>query len=330
VESILTGGSHLLELVNEILDLARIEADHITLALEDVNANEAAASCIALARPLGEQRNIKFIDTISDKSSPPLRTDLMRLKQALINLLSNAVKYNKDGGTVTIDGWETDDGFYHISVTDTGVGIAREDHHGVFKMFHRLGADPTNTREGTGIGLTVTKLLIERMAGRVGFESEKNVGSTFWIELPLVSNQKALIWTEALNIGVDSIDKDHQVIVALLNKVTHRIVDDAELVEILEKLIEYTHYHFRREEAVMKACGYPDIKEHKKIHRKLLRKINDLANMWHHTHDHETLRELRKFLRRWLFNHILKVDAEIAPYAQAKGLAIRKALEKIN
>ncbi|MBT4887966.1 MAG: PAS domain S-box protein, partial [Rhodospirillales bacterium] len=185
VKHILEGGELLLNLVNEVLDLARIESDQFTLSLSDVNANETVANCVALANPLGEPRGVRIDNQFSPGPESILRTDHTRFKQVLINLLSNAVKYNTDGGVVTIQGWETDTNSLRLSVTDTGIGIAEEHHASVFQMFHRVGADAMVAREGTGIGLTVAKLLVERLYGHIGFESEVGVGSTFWIELPL-------------------------------------------------------------------------------------------------------------------------------------------------
>jgi PAS domain S-box-containing protein len=185
IENIIAGGNHLLELVNEILDLAKVEAVEIELSFEDVNVSDVIADCVGLAAPLGEKRKIQTIDKIANGTPTHLETDRLRLKQAVLNLLSNAVKFNKDRGTVIVTDEKTDDGFYRISVQDTGAGIAIEDYPGVFQMFHRLGADPMITREGTGIGLAVTKLLLEKMGGRVGFTSELDVGSTFWLDLPL-------------------------------------------------------------------------------------------------------------------------------------------------
>ncbi|HEB78907.1 MAG TPA: bacteriohemerythrin [Rhodospirillales bacterium] len=330
VENILLGGSHLLELINEVLDLARIEADHVSLSLEKVNANKVAADCVDLSTPLGKQRGIKIIDQFSSGPLAHLRTDRIRLIQVLINLLSNAVKFNKDGGTVTVDGRKTGDGFLRISVTDTGIGIAKEDFVGVFQMFHRLGADPMIAREGTGIGLTVTKLLVERMAGRVGFESEEGVGSTFWIELPLNSNKKVLIWADNVCVGVDAMDKDHQAIFRLLNKLTYRTNGDAGLDEAVEELMDYTHYHFRREEAIMGVCNYPNLKKHCGLHRKFIVKVNDLSEKWRKDRDPKRLHNLRKFLRDWWIDHIVNVDAETSQYAKGKEQDIRLILESLR
>jgi len=184
VDCIVEGGQHLLELVNEILDLAKVEANQLDFNFEDVVVNDVISECAAMATPLGEPRHIKIINEFADADPVMLRCDRMRLKQILINLLSNAIKFNKDNGTVTIGKQGTDDYFVRISVVDTGLGIAEKDYADVFKMFHRLHSDAMIAREGTGIGLTVTKLLVERMSGRTGFKSQLGKGSTFWIEFP--------------------------------------------------------------------------------------------------------------------------------------------------
>ena len=328
VESIITGGNHLLELINEILDLARIEADQLDLTVEKVEASEVIADCVALTAPLGEDRKITIVNQLSGGASVTIRTDQLRFKQAMLNLLSNAIKYNKDGGTITVEGRITDDKFLHISVQDTGSGIAEEDRERVFHMFQRLGVDPLITQEGTGIGLTVTKRIIERMAGRIGFDSEKDVGSTFWVELPLTTNETALIWTDALRIGVDAIDKDHQTIVELLNKVSGRRVDDAGLDGVIHELVDYTVYHFKREEMVMKICDYPDLEAHSAKHRDLCDRVGELTRAWTDKRDQETFEQLNTFLRNWLFDHILKVDSTIAPYAHGRERMIKAELDK--
>jgi len=326
VEGILSGGHHLLELVNEILDLARIEGSQIELAIEEVNANEVVEGCVDMTIPLCDPQDITIINQFGNDIDVVLRTDPMRFKQCLINLLSNAVKYNKDGGMVTIGGHETNDNFLHLAVTDTGIGIAEEHHQNLFHMFQRLEADPMKTQEGTGIGLTVSKLLVERMAGRIGFESGEGVGSTFWIELPLAENDEVLIWTDTMRVGVDAIDKDHQTLIQLMNKASYRELDEAQIDKIIDELIDYTDYHFRREEAVMEVCGYPDLDSHRGLHRTLTAQVTDLANTWQAHHEPETLHLLRSFLRSWLIGHILNVDTEVAKYANGKGAEIRKAL----
>ncbi len=190
IAAILDASDHLLELVNDILDLNAIEADKIEFNIENVSVPETISESIALTQPLADERKIRIAKRIkSDDQLVSVSVDRLRLRQILINLLSNAVKYNKIGGSVTVDGWETADGTFHIAVTDSGRGIDQKDHPAVFEMFNRFGVDSTRTREGTGIGLFVSKLLVDRLGGRIGFESTVGIGSTFWIELPLSVDQ---------------------------------------------------------------------------------------------------------------------------------------------
>ena len=244
--------------------------------------------------------------------------------------MNNAVKYNNDQGTITVTGEETDHGFLRVSVTDTGIGIAAEDQNDIFQMFYRLNSDPMEAREGTGVGLAVTKLLVERMAGKIGFESALGKGSTFWFELPLASNESTLIWTEAMHVGVAMIDNDHQRLVALLNKVSTRTIGDADVHQVITDLVDYTVYHFKREETLMQVCGYRDYDSHKAIHEALLLKIFKLSESWKSDPNLKTLDELRLFIRNWLYDHILNVDTTITPYTHGREKLIDLALEELH
>jgi len=330
VGHILNGGKHLLELINEILDLAQIEADQIRLELEKVNANEIVADCIAMSVPLGNPRRIEIENRFSKQPATHLRTDRVRFKQALINLVSNAVKYNKEDGRVIVEGWETENGFLHLSVTDTGVGIRHEDYPSVFQMFQRIGANPEVAREGTGIGLTVTKHLIDRMAGRVGFESEEGIGSTFWLELPLACNEEVLIWTDAMRVGIDDIDKDHQTLISLVNRTSIETATDTAIDGLIDELIAYTDYHFKREETIMEVCANPGLEEHARQHREFRDKINAFAIEWRDDRDPKSLKRLRRYLTNWLFEHVINVDRDVVLNIRGKEKKIRKALEAIT
>ncbi|MBF0247470.1 MAG: HAMP domain-containing protein [Alphaproteobacteria bacterium] len=329
VESILTGGNHLLDLVNEVLDLARIEADRLELQLEEVDAGALIGDCVAMTRPLGEGRDIAVINEAAGVPAAIVRTDAMRFKQVLINLLSNAIKFNRDHGAVTVRLDQTETGYARIAVTDTGIGIAEKDFPSVFQMFHRLNVDPMIAREGTGIGLAVTKLLVERMAGRAGFTSTEGVGSTFWVELPLTSNTDILIWTNALRVGVDAIDRDHRTLVMLWGKVNAHDIHELDLDDVIDELLDYTNHHFRREEAIMAVCGVPDREVHAERHRELITELNALVAVWRERRDLASFLAFRDFLKEWWTVHIVKQDTKIAHYAKKHEAEIEIALLRI-
>jgi len=330
VENILTGGNHLLSLIDEILELAKIEAYQLTISLDEVRAQDVIEECIDLATSLCVTRNIRIVDNSQGKLDTILRTDRIRFKQVLVNLLSNAIKFNSDGGTVTLDAEERENGYLRLSVSDTGIGIAEADRDKVFQLFHRLGADPAIAREGTGIGLTITKTILEHMAGNIDFKSEVGQGTTFWIELPLSSNDNVFIWTDAMITGVEAIDSDHRVLMKLLNKITSNSVGDNEIGGIVDRLVDYTHYHFRREETIMEVCAYPGLAEHSEIHKTITAKVDQLANDWRKKQEPELLAQLHKFLRDWLFSHIIHEDIKIAGRAKGKKREIKHALDTLS
>ncbi len=182
VDYILGAGRHLLELIDEVLDISRIEAGRLSLAIEAVRADELLAETILLMRPLAEQRRVT-VHSEYDSIAAFVLADRHRLKQVLLNLLSNAIKYNKEGGSVTIATRTEGDSILRIMVTDTGRGIEPEKLDRVFSPFDRLGAEAAGV-EGTGLGLTLSRHLIEAMGGAIGVESAVGTGSTFWVELP--------------------------------------------------------------------------------------------------------------------------------------------------
>jgi signal transduction histidine kinase/ActR/RegA family two-component response regulator len=182
VEHILKGGNHLLALINEVLDISRIEAGDMTLSPEPVHLADVVDEALALVRPMAAARSIGLHH---HPCGHHVLADRQRLKQVLLNLLSNAVKYNRFGGTVTVACEQLGEDRVRLNVTDTGQGISADDVARLFVPFERLGAASTDV-EGTGIGLALSRRLAEAMGGRLEVDSTVGEGSTFWIELPRV------------------------------------------------------------------------------------------------------------------------------------------------
>ena len=176
-------GKHLLGLIDEVLDIARIEAGRIQLSLRPVSLPGAINDACGIVQPLADARKIRILPPNETSGAHIVQADGQRLKQVLLNFLGNAVKYNRDGGTVILNIQEQPNRIIRISVTDSGPGIAPEKRERLFLPFDRLGAEQTNV-QGTGLGLALSKRLTEAMNGTIGFESETR-GSTFWIELPM-------------------------------------------------------------------------------------------------------------------------------------------------
>ena len=190
VRQIVKGGQHLLDLINEVLDISRIEAGRLQISPEPVPVRESIQEVLDLTVPLAADRHIQLHVNLGTEANPYVMADRQRLKQILLNLLSNAVKYNYEGGNVMISCERTSADIWRISVTDTGPGIAPENIGRLFTPFERLVANTSNV-EGTGLGLALAKRLVELMHGDIGVESTVGRGSTFWVELPFAESQLA-------------------------------------------------------------------------------------------------------------------------------------------
>ncbi|MGI2037180.1 PAS domain S-box protein [Shewanella frigidimarina] len=202
IAQILKAGWYLLELINEILDLALIESGKLPMSLEAVSLSEVMQECVLMSEPQAQLHDIKVVFTRST-TKDFLNVDRTRLKQVIINLLSNAIKYNRKGGSVILEHSQSSDDMMRFSVRDTGEGLSAEQLGQLFQPFNRLGQE-ANNQEGTGIGLVVSKRLVESMGGVIGVQSTVGVGSVFWFELKRtdepVSNlaDSAIMVTETL------------------------------------------------------------------------------------------------------------------------------------
>jgi CheY-like chemotaxis protein/nitrogen-specific signal transduction histidine kinase len=192
VRHIMSGGRHLLGLINEVLDIARIEAGRMAVSLEPVSIPDLLKDVAELIGPLAREREIQLFQKGESEAEIFANADRQRLKQVLINLLSNAIKYNRHAGEVHITTRRLRDAStrnhrVRIEVADTGIGLPAEKLGQLFTPFQRLGAEKTDV-EGVGLGLALSKRLVELMNGVIGVQSSFGKGSTFWIELPGAEN----------------------------------------------------------------------------------------------------------------------------------------------
>jgi len=182
VDQILRGGRHLLELIDEVLDISKIEIGAVAISVEPVLVAEILAESTSLLGPLAAARQISLRSTLDDDRAAHVMADPQRLRQVLVNFLSNAIKYTPRGSTATTSARHVGDGWLRIAVSDDGPGIPAMLLGRLFRPFERIGADQTGV-EGTGLGLAHSKALVDRMGGRIGAESTVGVGSIFWMEL---------------------------------------------------------------------------------------------------------------------------------------------------
>jgi signal transduction histidine kinase/CheY-like chemotaxis protein len=202
VEHILKGGTHLLGLIDEVLDIARIEAGRMSLSSEPVLIGDSIHQVLDMVRPLADARNIVLAFDRPKSCQQHVLADRQRLHQVLLNLLSNAVKYNQEGGRVEIFCNKSQAGQLRVSVRDSGAGISEADQTRLFAPFERLSANQSEV-QGTGLGLALSKRLMEAMGGSIGLTSLPGQGSTFWIELHCVEAPEEAVRRQELVSAIE-------------------------------------------------------------------------------------------------------------------------------
>ncbi len=192
VNEIMKAGRHLLELINEVLDLASIESGKITLSPEPVCMVDLMNEVLAVVEPLASQYEISLVNEVEKHHMLFVKADKVRAKQVLLNLISNGIKYNRVGGSVTLSVDNDDEKFLRVNIQDTGMGIPKEKIQNIFEPFDRLGAEITET-EGTGIGMTISRKLMEVMNGTISVDSIPGEGSCFYITFPKCDPPKEIV-----------------------------------------------------------------------------------------------------------------------------------------
>lgn len=184
VKEIIAAGNHLLNLINQVLDLSKIESEKFDLSLKEVDLAKTIKDCLNLVQPLTVNNNITIIDDVSTQEQFSLLVDPLHFKQILLNLISNAIKYNRTDGSVRLFCKPIDTQTLRVEVEDTGYGLSEHQICNLFQPFERLGAKNSSI-EGSGIGLYISKTLIKAMDGNIGVTSNEGEGCCFWVDVPL-------------------------------------------------------------------------------------------------------------------------------------------------
>jgi PAS domain S-box-containing protein len=235
-------GEHLLALINRVLDLARIESGKIEVSVESVSLSEIFKDCFSVIWPMAEKAAVEIK---MDCAELYVQCDRLRIKQVLINLLTNAVKYNRPNGEISLRCERSEAGRVRIQVTNSGVGLTEEGIRHIFEPFERLGADATRV-EGTGIGLTISKQLVELMDGTLGVESTLDVTTTFSVDLPEGSRPPGDGMVQETSFGEDlATPRSGRVLVLEDNPMNQRV-----LREQLETLGQYVSMAANGEEGL--------------------------------------------------------------------------------
>ena len=228
LDQIMKAGWYLLRLINEILDLAMIESGRITMSHESMGLVDVLKDCHSMVAPLAQKRGVTLYFPEPDQALY-VHADRTRVKQVMINLLSNAIKYNREAGSVTVRCTAVENRV-RISVDDTGEGLTADQLSQLFQPFNRLGRNDSS-EEGTGIGLVVTRQLMELMDGSIGVDSEPGVGTTFWIELPSSTEP-------TLDVAAYSVQPTAGPVSASVQRTLLYVEDNPANLSLVEQLVE--------------------------------------------------------------------------------------------
>ena len=289
--------------MNQVLDLARIENDESAIDIGPVKPGTALRDCLDQIRPMADSRHL----TIADRSNIALDTlvigDQLRLKQVLLNLLSNAVKYNVEQGRVSIDTWTAPSGKFFIAITDTGLGIPDDERRNLFKLFQRLGDNALLANESSGVGLYVTKLLVDRMNGGIDFVSLDGIGSCFIFWLPSVPEDAADGLAANSGAGDPQIDLHY----SRANQLVEQILGQGANAQEVADLIELAGDMITALGNVLTRADIPPVvreRDKRASYTELLVAISDAQVMWDADATSVAADDLRAIIDHWWQRHM--------------------------
>lgn len=278
VDSIIFGGKQLLSLVGDVLDLVQIEAKQLTYDPKIIAPVEVVKACIKFSEPLANQKNIHLSLQLPKVKIPSVITDKARFEQIMMNIISNGIKFNSICGSIEVIIENSIQNFVKISVRDTGPGLPDRDSNRVFDMFYQGNKDHLKPSEGAGIGLAIVRQLIGQMGGRTGAYENADIGSTFWIELPVAGRQDIVFWTKDMQTGNSDLDKEHALAISMINELSVNGMEALSEGDRLIKLLEYTKNHFNKELELHSFENDEAKARHVKIHNDLREKLTLLVS----------------------------------------------------
>jgi len=241
INEIYNAGRHLMDLINQILELSKIESGTLDVSIENIQIGDLFNECLTLLKPLSEKSNITLINNGKHCDEVSVAADHTRLKQVLINLLSNAIKYNRENGSVIVSCTILPTKRLRIEIEDTGTGLTPDQQKKLFQPFERLGRE-TGTIEGTGIGLVITKHLVAKMGGDIGIKNSSNDGSTFFVELNISQTDAG-----QYNQSLSSINElDQPLLYSNANSITKKVLyveDNPANLKVVEAVIAKSHHY---------------------------------------------------------------------------------------
>ncbi|MFK5894461.1 MAG: ATP-binding protein [Pseudomonadota bacterium] len=232
-----SAGDHLLKLINDVLDLSKIDSGQISIQNEVISSKKLISECVFLVKSIAKEKNISvnFTQPLCDCT---LYADYTRTKQIVLNLLSNAIKYNKKNGTVDINCNNCENGNLRIAIIDNGIGINTEKQKQLFEPFNRLGAEQSNI-EGTGVGLYISKQLIDMMKGKIGLETNQKSGTTFWIELPIQKINNISSKEDATSlIGIEKLNNKNSHYSGTIKRFILYLDNHCSSIQLMKQIIE--------------------------------------------------------------------------------------------